>query len=79
MSREAGEAAYERLKQSMARDKTLPEGFMSLLRADLDTVLKAYFEYGESDLRAEITPWAGEGYTLTVTLSAPRAKQVKLL
>ena len=68
MSREAGEAAYERLKQSMARDKTLPEGF-----------LKAYFEYGESDLRAELTPWAGEGYTLTVTLSAPRAKQVKLL
>ena len=79
MSREAGEAAYERLKQSMARDKTLPEGFMSLLRADLDTVLKAYFEYGESDLRADLTLWAGQGYTLTVTLFAPRAILVKLL
>ncbi len=79
MTRRTGEDSYERLKQTMARDRALPEGFLTLIRKDLDTLFKAYFEYPEDALKTELTPWAGEGYTLKVTLSAPRAKQVKLL
>lgn len=75
----AGKTAIMRLKRVLLNDKTLPNGLLSVLRADMLTALQSYFDFDASELIIDIDLDAQGKYFVKITAPVDRVKNLNII
>jgi hypothetical protein len=75
----SAENNFLRLKKLLLNDKSVPQGLMDVLTADIDAALQGYFDFENKNLSV-LAVLGGDGkYEIKINLVADRLKNIKFL